>query len=139
MSGGAAEAEAGSRRLPPEVKHRLLDGRISYWRFAEDAGEETFRLAFDLFDEVIHRDSVTRLVIRVEMKDSFLGRAIQRIWLRTGEILDTAGVEKWGVVVSDPLKIPTLRFLVRGGHDGQRRYAQLVSGCEEEVLRWARE
>jgi len=125
--------------LSQEAHHqsRVLDGHIACWEFFETADADSFKAAFDEFYELIHRDHIDALVVDVKMKDAW-GKDIQELWLKTGELADEAGIKRWGVVTPNLSKKITIRHLVKGGKEGNRSYAYLISDSLDEILTWIR-
>ena len=115
-----------------DYESRIIDNKIAYWKFKESSTPETFQKAFEEFNEMVHSPQVTRLVVCVEMKNAW-GMDIQDIWLKTGEIADMAGIKKWGIISPSLIKKYVIRFLVKGGKDGTRKYQYLISDNEEEI------
>lgn len=114
---------------------KIIDGNISYWKFLEDASQESFAEAFVDFNKVIRQPEITGLIVVVEMKDP-MGAMVQDLWLQTGTIADEAGIKKWGIVAPDDWKKIVLDYLARGGKDGQRSYEYFISSSEDEVIAW---
>jgi ABC-type transporter Mla subunit MlaD len=116
---------------------RVINGNVAYWRFLSGATAESFTAAFEEFNELVHRPEITRLVVSVGMKNPW-AESIQDIWIKTGEIADQAGIEKWGVVAPDMNKEMTINYLIQGGKDGTRSYETYVSSSEDAVIEWAK-
>jgi len=116
---------------------KIIGGKVAYWKFKENAVEKSFLQAFDEFQTMVEKNSITRLVVAVEMHDPW-GKQIQDIWIKTGEIADKAGIKKWGIYVPEEnFKKPTIRFLVNGGGRGTRSYEHFISSDERDVINWA--
>jgi len=123
--------------LTTEYESRIIDTKVAYWKFKEKATPQTFQEAFAEFNKMVHRPEVTSLVVCVEMENAW-GREIQDIWLKTGEVADLAGITKWGIISPTLYKKYVIRFLVKGGKEGNRRYQYLISDNEEKVITWAK-
>jgi methyl-accepting chemotaxis protein len=136
--GSADAAEQAGAAERKQHESRVIEGSIAYWRFLPGATADSFRAAFDEFNELVHRPEITRLVVSVGMKDPW-AESIQHLWLKTGEIADDAGIEKWGVVAPDMNKEMTINYLIQGGKEGSRGYETYVSSSEDEVIEWAKQ
>ncbi|OLS23607.1 MAG: hypothetical protein HeimC3_08600 [Candidatus Heimdallarchaeota archaeon LC_3] len=110
---------------------------IAYWKFKENSTPQTFQDAFVEFNESVHKPEVSRLVVNVEMKNAW-NQEVQSLWLKTGELADEAGIEKWGIVTPNATKKLTIQYLIKGGRNGSRKYSHLISTSESEVIDWAK-
>ncbi|MEM9327117.1 MAG: hypothetical protein AAGA85_15725 [Bacteroidota bacterium] len=118
-----------------QYESKVIDQRIAYWKFKEEATGQTFASAFNEFLGMVGQPAITNLLVNVEMKNAW-NRSIQDIWLKTGEVADHHGITKWAVVTSETGKELTIRYLIKGGAGGKRRYAQMVTDDEAEAIDW---
>jgi len=116
---------------------RIIGGKVAYWKFKSNANEKSFASAFEEFKKMVNKSRIKSLVVAVEMDDPW-GKKIQDLWIKTGEIANDAGIEKWGVYVPENnFKKPTIRYLMNGGSTGNREYEKFISSNEQEVISWA--
>lgn len=114
---------------------RIIEGQIAYWKFKSAASVQTFMDAFMEFQEMIAKPSINSLLVNVEMENAW-GKEIQEIWLKTGDVLEEQNILKWAVVSSETSKELTIKYLVKGGKEGKRKYDSFVTPNEDKAIGW---
>lgn len=126
--------------MSKQYTSQIIDNKIAYWKFFENATVDAFAEAFEEFKKMVQLPHITGLLVVAEMKTA-LDNSIQHFWLETSEMASQFGITKWGIVIRKELimKKFVIQGLVRKGKSGKVLYDYFIADNEQEVLEWIKQ
>jgi len=109
-----------------------VDGNVMVWEFLPGMELDAFgNEAYETFEELLDRNTVTAMVTVVKLDDPFTGEVFD-VWERSAQKAEAEGIERWAVV-ADGIKAVSLRGKVDTGG-----LETLTSEDRAEAIEWAK-